>query len=97
MPNLIQTFNWGSTLKNNNPELYRQLSTAYTNTAIIVNVKVSKYFTDGLQKPHMNPPANDPFNINFEIGDVFVRTDTDQAWMMTSRTTSSAVTWTLIT
>ena len=97
MPSLITNFNWGTSLRNANPELVRQLSIAYSDTANIVNTKISKYFTDGVQKPHVNPPANDTFNINFEIGDVFVRTDTDTAWMMTSRTTSSAVTWTQIT
>lgn len=97
MPTLIQNFNWGTSVRNENPELNRQLSIAYLNTAIAVNGKVSKYFTDGDQKPHMNPPANDQFNKNFEIGDVFIRTDTDTAWMMTSRTSSDIVVWTLIT
>lgn len=97
MPALITNFNWGTALRNANPELVRQLSTAYSDTANIVNTKVSKYFTDGVQKPHVDPPASSDFNINFEIGDVYVRTDTDTAWMMTSRTTSSAVTWTQIT
>ena len=97
MPTLIQNFNWGSSLRNENPELTRQLSQAYSDTAFAVNSKVSKYVTDGAQRPHVNPPANDQFNRNFEIGDVYVRTDTDTAWMMTSRTTSNAVTWTQIT
>lgn len=96
MPTLITNFNYGSSLRNENPELARQLSIAYSDTANVVNTKISKYVTDGVQKPHMNPPANDAFNMNFEIADVFVRTDTDTAWMMTSRTTSSAVTWTQI-
>jgi len=97
MPSLINNFNWGSSLKNNNPELTRQLSEAYTDTANVVNTKISKYFTNGVQKPHVDPPASSDFNINFEIGDVFVRTDTNSAWMMTSRTTSTDVIWTLIT
>lgn len=97
MVTLIQNFNWGSAIRNANPELARQLSTAYTDTAQVVNTKISKYFTDGLQKPHVNPPASSQFNANFEIADVYVRTDTDTAWMMTSRTTAQAVTWTQIT
>lgn len=97
MPTLITNYNWGASLRNDNPELTRQLSNAYTDTAQAVNTKVSKYFTDGVQKPHVDPPANDDFNKNFEIADVYVRTDTDTAWMMTSRTTSTAVTWTQIT
>lgn len=97
MPALIQNFNWGAALRNSNPELTRQLATAYTDTAQIVNGKVSKYYTDGIQKPHVDPPANDQFNANFEIVDIYVRTDTNTAWIMTSRTTSNAVTWTKIT
>ncbi len=97
MPTLIQNFNWGASIRNANPELVRQLNTAYSDTAAAVNSKVSKYWTDGIQRPHVDPPANDDFNKNFEITDVYVRTDTDTAWMMTSRTTSTAVTWTQIT
>ena len=97
MPTLINVFNWGSALRNNNPELVRQLNTAYSDTANAVNSKVSKYTTDGLQRPNVDPPANSDFNRNFEIGDIYVRTDTDTAWIMTSRTNSNAVTWTLIT
>lgn len=97
MPTLNNNFNWGTSLRNTNPELTRQLSEAYNNTAFAVNTKVSKYFTNGDQRPHVDPPANDDFNKNFEICDVYVRTDTDTAWMMTSRTTANAVTWTLIT
>lgn len=97
MPTLITNFNWGSALRNDNPELFRQLSIVYSDIANIMNTKVSKYFTDGIKKPHVDPPANDQFNKNFEIGDVYVRTDTDTAWMMTSRTTAEAVTWTQIT
>ena len=97
MPTLITNFNWGSSLRNNNPELTRQLATAYSDTAATVNTKISKYTTDGVQRPHVNPPASSPFNQNFEIADIYVRTDTDTAWIMTSRTTSDAVTWSQIT
>lgn len=97
MPTLTQNFNWGISLRNGNPELVRQLATAYSDTSSAVNSKVSKYVTDGVQKPHVNPPASSDFNMNFEIADVYVRTDTNTAWMMTSRTTSNAVTWSLIT
>jgi len=97
MPTLISSFNYGSAIRNENPELARQLSEGYTQTALAVNTKISKYFTDGIQRAHVDPPASSDFNKNFEIGDVYVRTDTNTAWMLTSRTTSTAVTWTLIT
>jgi hypothetical protein len=94
---MIQNYNWGTSLANNNPELTRQLSQAYNDTANVVNTKTSKYATDGLQRPNVNPPANSDFNKNFEIGDFYIRTDTNTAWIMTSRTTSNAVTWSQVT
>lgn len=97
MPTLINNFNWGASLRNANPELVRQLSQSYNDTALVVNTKTSKYVTDGNLRPHVNPPANAEFNKNFEIGDFFIRTDTNSAWIMTSRTTANAVTWTIIT
>lgn len=97
MPTLITNYNWGSSLRNENPELTRQLSNSYSDIANVMNTKVSKYTTDGVQRPHVDPPASSEFNKNFEIGDIYVRTDTNSAWIMTSRTTSTAVTWTIIT
>lgn len=97
MSRMITNFNWGSALRNDNPTLARQLSEAYTDTAQVVNTKASKYVTDGIQKPHVNAPANSSLNENFELGDIYVRSDTNSAWIMTSRTTARAVTWTLIT
>lgn len=97
MPTLIQTYNWGDGLRNQNPELTRQMSQAYGDTATVVNSKSSRYATDGVQKPNVNPPASSDFNKNFEIGDIYVRSDTNSAWIMTSRTSAEAVTWTLIT
>lgn len=97
MPTLINDFNWGASLRNANPELTRQLAMAYTSTALTVNTKISKYVTDGIQRPHVDPPASSEFNRNFEIADVYVRTDTDTAWMMTSRTTDIDVIWSQIT
>jgi len=97
MPTLITDFNWGSSLRNENPELTIQLAQAYTQTAFTVNTKISKYVTDGISKPNVNPPANSDFNRNFELGDIYVRSDTNTAWIMTSRTTSNAAVWTQIT
>jgi hypothetical protein len=97
MPTITTYYNWGSALRNENPDLTRQLDQAYNVTAQAVNTKVSKYTTDGSSKPHVDPPASSDFNKNFDIADIYVRTDTDKAWIMTSRTTSSAVIWTQIT
>lgn len=97
MPTLITDFNWGKKIYDDSPDLTRQLSQAYNDTARAVNTKVSKYTTDGIQRPHIDPPMVDQFNMNFEIGDIYVRTDTNSAWIMTSRTTSTAATWSIIT
>lgn len=94
MPTLITSFNWGSSLENENRELTRQLSTAYTDTAIIVNTKIARYVTN------VNPPnavTASQINKNLDIGDVWVDTAANSAWMMTSRTTDLLVTWTIIT
>ncbi len=91
MPSLILNYNFGASLEEN-PVLNRQLSDIYRILAQALNTKVSKFVTSGA-----NPPANDQFNVNFDIGDIYVRTDTDTAWIMTSRKTSQAVTWTQIT
>lgn len=91
MPTLLNNFNWGSAIYNKDPELTRQLSQAYTATASAVNSKVSRFVS-----PDANPPANDNFNKNWSIGDLYVRSDTNKVWVMTSRTTDTAVTWSLL-
>lgn len=91
MTRLNTRFNWGATLAEENPDLYRQLNDTYTDTAETVNRKANRN-TDTV-----NPPANSPVNKNFDIGDIWVRTDNNTAFMMTSRTSAEAATWTLIT
>ncbi len=93
MPTLLPFFNWGG-LRVSNPELNRQLSEAYTSTAQIVNGKVSKYVTD---RDAPNPATADQANQQLDIGDVWVNSSTNAAWMMTSRTTDLLVTWKPIT
>ncbi len=96
MPTIVTDFNFGDSLLQN-PQLNRQLAQIYTTLAQTVNTKISKYFTDGVLKPHVNPPASSQFNRNFDICDIYVRSDTNTAWIMTSRTSDIAVTWTQIT
>lgn len=97
MPTLIQNYNWGAALRNENVDLIRALSIAYNDTAQAVNTKASKYTTDGILKPNVDPPVTSDFNKNFDIGDIYVRTDTDTAWIMTSRTDATTVVWSQIT
>lgn len=91
MSRLTEDFNWGKEIAGENPVLYRQLSESYSKTSRAVNRKVNK-----VTSPDTDPPADSNFNTSFDIGDVYVRTDNDTAWMMTSRTTAEAVTWTQI-
>jgi hypothetical protein len=91
MPVLAGTFNWGKAIAELSRDLYNQLSKAYSDTSNIVNTKVSKRVISG-----QDPPASDQVNKNYDIGDIWVRTDTNQAWIMTSRTSDIDVVWTLI-
>jgi len=92
MPTLVTRYNWGKGADEEENRKNRQLSDTFSDIAITVNNKLSKRVISG-----QNPPAIDQVNKNFEIGDVWVRTDTDDAWIMTSRTNDTTVTWTIIT
>ena len=91
MARLPPTYNWGNELKNENSTLYNQLTDSYSLTARTVNGKISKNITT------LDPPADSAQNTSFEIGDVWVNTSTDTAFMMTSRQTNTQATWTQIT
>lgn len=84
-------YNWGTEVKNINATLYNQLQDAYTTTARVVNTKINgnTAITD--------PPADDPINMNFKVTDIWVNSLTNNAWIMTSRTTNTAVNWQKIT
>lgn len=94
MPTLINNFNWGNSLNNDNPELTRQLSKMYTDIALVMNTKVSKYIAE-VDPP--NPATSNTINKNFDLGDIWVNKTSNKAWIMTSRTTDLLVTWTIIT
>ena len=91
MPSQTPRFNWGTEIKNINPTLYNQLNDSFSSTARVLNTKISKYITN------VNPPADDSINMNFEQADIWINEDTDNAWILTSRTTNTAVTWKQIT
>lgn len=84
--------NWGESNLSENPLLINELDDMYFDIANAITPLVKKNIISGA-----NPPANDQRNSLFTIGDITVRTDTNAAWIMTSRTTPNAVTWTLIT
>lgn len=90
--NLPLKKNFGREVKNLSPELYNQLDQMYTDIANAISVTIKKNILTGA-----DPAANDQRNSFFSIGDIAVRTDTDMAWIMTSRTTPNNVVWTLIT
>lgn len=89
--NLPLKKNFGNDIKELSPQLVRQLDEMYTDIANSVNNLVKKNILTGA-----DPAANAQRNSFFSIGDIAVRTDTDAAWIMTSRTTPNAVTWTPI-
>ena len=89
--NLPLKKNWGGAYTEDNAILIRALDEMYTDVANAINNLVKKNILTGA-----NPAANDQRNSFFSIGDIAVRTDTNAAWIMTSRTTPNAVTWTLI-
>lgn len=84
--------NFGSEVKELSPVLSNQLSQMYSDIANSLALSVKKDVVSGA-----DPVANTQRNSFFSIGDITIRTDTDSAWIMTSRTTPNAVTWTLIT
>jgi hypothetical protein len=90
--NLPLKKNWGEAAKTEEKALLRQLDEMYTDIALSIGILAKKNILSGA-----NPAANDQRNRFFSIGDLAVRTDTNAAWIMTSRTTPEAVTWTLIT
>jgi hypothetical protein len=89
--NLPLKKNFGNEVLYQMPQLARQLDEMYTDIANALSLLVKKNIITGA-----NPPANDQRNSFFSIGDITIRTDTNAAWIMTSRTTPNAVTWTLI-
>jgi hypothetical protein len=89
--NLPLKKNFGNEVLYQMPQLARQLDEMYTDIANALSLLVKKNIITGT-----NPPANDQRNSFFSIGDITIRTDTNAAWIMTSRTTPNAVTWTLI-
>ena len=90
--NLPLKKNFGNEVSRQMPQLARQLDEMYTDIANALNLLVKKNIVSG-----GDPLANDQRNSFFSIGDITVRTDNNKGWLMTSRTTPNAVTWTLIT
>jgi hypothetical protein len=84
--------NFGSEIKEISPVLANQLSQMYSDIVNAISLGIKKNVLTGA-----DPAANDQRNSIFSIGDIAVRIDTDTAWIMTSRTTPNAVTWTKIT
>lgn len=84
--------NFGSEVRELSPVLANQLSQMYTDIANTFTYAIKKDVVTGA-----DPAAVAQRNSFFSVGDITVRTDTNTAWIMTSRTTPDAVTWTLIT
>jgi hypothetical protein len=83
--------NWGKAAENSNPLLVRQLDEMYTDFAGLINQKVKRHVVNG-----QSATANNEFNRSFEIGDFWIRVDTNEVWIMTSRTNATVVNWKLL-
>mgnify|MGYP001570956242 CR=1 FL=1 len=84
--------NFGTEVRDVSPVLHNQLSEMYTDIANNLTQAIKKDIVTGA-----NPAAVSQRNSFFSIGDITIRTDTDSAWIMTSRTDPETVVWTLIT
>lgn len=84
--------NFGREIKEISPVLANQLAQMYSDLAFAINLNIKRNVISG-----SDPSASDQRNSFFSIGDITVRTDTDSAWIMTSRTTPNDVVWTKIT
>ena len=89
--NLPVRRNWGHEITELSAPLARQLDDMYSDIANGLALGIKKNILKGA-----DPAASDPRNAIFSIGDIAVRTDTNKAWIMTSRTTANDVTWTSI-
>lgn len=84
--------NFGTEIKEISPTLANQLAQMYSDIANAISQTIKKNIVSGA-----DPVANAQVNSFFSIGDITIRTDTDSAWIMTSRTSPNIVVWTLIT
>ena len=84
--------NFGDEIKELSPTLSNQLSQMYTDIAFSLQYVIKKKVVVG-----SDPPVTDQSNTFYSIGDIYVRSDTNTAWIMTSRTTGETVVWTQIT
>ena len=91
MTRLNTRYNWGNTLSQENPDLYRQLNEVYTDITSSSNGKVTRNVSTS------NPTSPASINKNFDIGDIWINESSNTAWIMTSRTSAESVTWTTIT
>ncbi len=91
MTKVNPTYNFGDEVKNINSTLYNQLNETYSNTARVVNTKPTRNINKA------DPPSDDVANQSYDIGDFWINQMTNKAWILTSRTSNTAVVWSLIT
>jgi hypothetical protein len=87
MPTLPPRYNWGESLKDQNGILYNQLQDTYSDTASVVNTKISVNAT-----LNNDPVADSAANMQYTIGDIWINKSLNTAYIMTSRSTNTAVT-----
>lgn len=91
MPSIPTRYNWGAAIKNVNETLYNQLSDVYSSITRLLNQKTSKAIYQS------DPELDAQINVSYDIGDIWINTVSNTAWIMTSRITNTQVVWTQIT
>jgi hypothetical protein len=88
---LNRKFNWGLQIEKDHPALYKQLSDMYEDVANAINNRANRVIAQ------TDPPAVGQVNTNYDLGDIWVNSSTNNAWIMTFRTNATAVNWQKIT
>jgi len=87
--------NFGAEIKELSPTLANQLSQMYTDIASSILNLIKKNVVTGADP--VSSPGTAQVNSFFSVGDITIRTDTNKAWIMTSRISPEEVVWTIIT
>lgn len=90
MLRIAESFNFGRDLPEELKKLYTQLDRMYSTLARGINVKTRTYTSTSA------PSASAQINKEFDIGDSWIKTDTNKVYILTSRTSDIDVTWSLM-
>lgn len=78
------------TIPERDPELARILDQLYTSIVDVLSSKPQVYLSTAV------PSNSAAINASFDTGDFWLKTDTNKLYQLTSRTTRTAVTWSIL-